>query len=75
MIDDVVDMTKAGVRPTGAPEVLVLLSGGIDSAGCLAFYVDMGRPVTAMFVDYGQLASNQEHMVALVEMGTDARVE
>jgi len=33
-------------------EVLVLLSGGIDSAACIDFYRDFGRPPFGLFVDY-----------------------
>lgn len=36
--------------------VTVLLSGGIDSAACLAFYLAQGHDVSAVHVDYGQLA-------------------
>jgi 7-cyano-7-deazaguanine synthase len=42
------------------PEVIVLLSGGIDSAACLAFYSELGRPLCALFVDYSQPAATQE---------------
>jgi 7-cyano-7-deazaguanine synthase in queuosine biosynthesis len=38
-------------------EVLVLLSGGIDSAACLDFYKELGRPPCALFVDYGHPAA------------------
>lgn len=38
-------------------EVLVLLSGGIDSTACLDFYLQLGRPSCALFVDYGQPAA------------------
>src|SRR5713101_5887125 len=41
-------------------EVLVLLSGGIDSAACLDFYRELGRPPCALFVDYGQPAARLE---------------
>lgn len=33
---------------------LVLISGGIDSAACVAFYAKLGHPVEGLFVDYGQ---------------------
>jgi len=46
------------------PEVLVLLSGGIDSTAALHFYVTLGRPVVAMFVDYGQAAYEPERRAA-----------
>ena len=37
-----------------------MLSGGLDSAACLKFYLDFGRPLCCLFVDYGQLAAEQE---------------
>lgn len=37
-------------------EVLVLASGGIDSTVLLAFYQKLGRPLAALFIDYGQPA-------------------
>jgi 7-cyano-7-deazaguanine synthase len=40
--------------------VLVLLSGGIDSAACLDFYIKEKRDVFSIFVDYGQKAKEQE---------------
>ena len=42
------------------PEVLVLLSGGIDSAVCLSFFLDIGRPTSGLFVAYGQAAQRKE---------------
>lgn len=41
-------------------DVLVLLSGGIDSTACLAYYVSLGYTVSAIFIDYGQPSSNLE---------------
>jgi 7-cyano-7-deazaguanine synthase in queuosine biosynthesis len=46
------------------PEVLVLLSGGVDSAATIAFYRDFGRPPAALFVDYGQQARREEERAA-----------
>lgn len=43
-----------------SPEILVLASGGIDSSALLAFYRHVGRPVTGVFIDYGQPAAVQE---------------
>jgi 7-cyano-7-deazaguanine synthase len=40
--------------------VTVLLSGGIDSAACVAFYKAQGRRVSALHVDYGQAARRKE---------------
>lgn len=39
---------------------LVLLSGGIDSAACLDFYIRKGLCVSALFVNYGQAAADKE---------------
>ena len=45
-------------------ETLVLLSGGIDSAACARFYIDLGHRVEAFFVDYGQDAREREKQSA-----------
>lgn len=42
------------------PEVMVLLSGGIDSAACVSFFKQQGNQVSALFVDYGQIAAARE---------------
>lgn len=47
-----------------SPEVLVLLSGGLDSTACLRFYIDLGRPTCGLFVDYQQPAANREGYAA-----------
>lgn len=48
-------------QPDGRnPEILVLLSGGIDSAACAHFYRGLGRPLCAMHIQYGQCAAQQE---------------
>ena len=39
---------------------VILLSGGIDSAACLDFYTKEKCEVSAIFVDYGQKANEQE---------------
>jgi 7-cyano-7-deazaguanine synthase len=39
---------------------LVLLSGGVDSSGCVAFYRQAGHEVAGVFVDYGQPVSQRE---------------
>lgn len=41
-------------------QVTVLMSGGIDSAACAAFLAGRGMRVSALFVDYGQLARDHE---------------
>ena len=40
--------------------VTVLLSGGIDSSTCVAYYLNKGWDVGSLWVDYGQPASRQE---------------
>lgn len=42
------------------PEVMILLSGGVDSTACVSFYVEFGRPPCGLFIDYGQLAATDE---------------
>ena len=49
-----------------SPEVLVLLSGGLDSAACLSFYIDLGRPTCGLFIDYQQPAAAREGLAAKV---------
>ncbi len=41
-------------------ETIVLLSGGIDSSCCVAFYRQTGHEVKGAFVDYGQPANKRE---------------
>ncbi|MFB3921992.1 MAG: 7-cyano-7-deazaguanine synthase [Terriglobia bacterium] len=43
---------------------LVLLSGGIDSSCCVAFFREMAHAVTGVFVDYGQPVSRKEEECA-----------
>lgn len=40
--------------------VTVLLSGGIDSTACLAFYLSQKHTTDALFIEYGQASINQE---------------
>lgn len=55
-------MTDLGVPPE--PPVHVLLSGGMDSAACVAFHLAAGRKVIGMFADYGQAAAHAEQAAA-----------
>ena len=41
-------------------ESLVLLSGGIDSAACVKYYIDSGFKVRSVFIDFGQLSAKRE---------------
>src|SRR5882724_7570384 len=45
-------------------EVAVLLSGGVDSAACVQFFREVGRPTCALFIDYQQAAVRQEYAAA-----------
>jgi 7-cyano-7-deazaguanine synthase len=46
---------------SGGSPVLVLASGGVDSTCCLEYYKRNNRyDVSALFVDYGQSAANEE---------------
>jgi len=46
-------------------KVWVLLSGGIDSAACVAFYLEQRFFVNGIFVDYGQVAAPREIEAAM----------
>lgn len=46
-------------------DVLLLLSGGIDSTACLDLYLSDNRTVDALFIDYGQLSNDHEFLCAL----------
>lgn len=39
---------------------VVLLSGGIDSAACVRYYLDLGFQLRGLFIDYGQRARDNE---------------
>jgi len=60
--------TKSTRRRTAASQprksVEVLVSGGIDSAALLAFYLRQRFTVRALFVDFGQPAAKQESRAA-----------
>jgi 7-cyano-7-deazaguanine synthase len=49
-------------------KVLVLLSGGLDSMACLTYYKPRAS-VSALFVDYGQLARTRELKAAKAVAG------
>lgn len=56
------DLSKARLNATR--NVLVLLSGGIDSATCVVYYLELGLKVYALFVDYGQVPRKPERASA-----------
>lgn len=43
---------------------IVLLSGGLDSTACIAFYKDIGFYIIPLFIDYGQRPAEKEHLAA-----------
>lgn len=45
-------------------KTLVLLSGGIDSSSCIAFYLRMNHAATGVFIDYGQRVRHKEEQSA-----------
>ena len=51
-------------RSISPPCAWVLLSGGIDSATCVAFYLRAGFSVQCLHVDFGQLASRAESVAS-----------
>src|SRR5271169_4913513 len=50
-------------KPAGR-NATVLLSGGIDSTACLAYYLNEGFRVDALFVNYGQIGASKELQAA-----------
>jgi 7-cyano-7-deazaguanine synthase len=68
----------AGIDPAAlmgdSRKVLVLLSGGVDSAACVSFYRQRNTPVSALFVDYGQIAASKERSAA-IEIARYFRIE
>jgi len=44
--------------------VLALLSGGVDSAAVVAFYLEQQCKVSCLFVDYGQVSAPKELLAA-----------
>lgn len=51
------------------PSVAVLLSGGIDSSTCLAFYLSERMSAQGIFVDYGQASAKRESRAARLIAG------
>lgn len=49
---------------TSARKVLVLLSGGLDSSTCVAFYRRKKIDIATLFFDIGQPAAKQERLAA-----------
>lgn len=54
-------MTTTGLTTN----VMVLLSGGIDSSACVEFYTSKRISVTALFIDYGQVSRRCEQRAAM----------
>ena len=46
------------------PKAWILLSGGIDSSACVAFYLQQGFQVECFHLSFGQAASAPEHAAA-----------
>lgn len=44
---------------------IVLLSGGIDSAACVRYYLNLGFRLRGLFIDYGQRARDNENKSAV----------
>jgi 7-cyano-7-deazaguanine synthase len=42
------------------PRIVVLLSGGLDSTACVAYYKAQRSRISTLFVDYGQRSRNHE---------------
>ena len=59
-------VTHIRKRPHGVkrPKATILLSGGVDSTTCLAYYIGEGYQVAALFIDYGQASASKEKRAA-----------
>ena len=44
--------------------VLVLSSGGIDSTATIQFYLNTGHKVNSLYIDFGQMARQNEYLAA-----------
>src|SRR5437773_2047606 len=55
---------EAGYERMHSTNVLVLTSGGIDSAACISIYLSQGAVVEALFFDYGQRSKVNEEAAA-----------
>lgn len=53
-------MTEQIMDNNTTKDVLVLISGGIDSTACIHYYQQLNYKVTGFFIDYGQPAAKQE---------------
>jgi 7-cyano-7-deazaguanine synthase len=53
------------IVPESDSKAMVLLSGGLDSAACLAFLNSQGISSSSLFIDYGQSAARLEYQSAL----------
>ncbi len=51
---------RIGINSQEKNNVLVLLSGGIDSTACVHYYTSRGFLVSGIFVDYGQVSAERE---------------
>jgi len=58
-------MEASAEKSVANANVLVLLSGGIDSTACVAYYVSLGYDVCALFIDYGQPEAKLEQAAAI----------
>jgi len=58
-----VKKTELEVVPECGNEAIVLLSGGLDSAACLAFHQSQNC-CSSLFIDYGQFAARKEYQAA-----------
>lgn len=46
--------------------ICILLSGGIDSSACIAFYIEEGFSISGIFIDYGQPAVQKEEEASAI---------
>jgi 7-cyano-7-deazaguanine synthase len=58
-------MEASAEKSVTKANVLVLLSGGIDSTACVAYYQSLGYDVSSLFIDYGQPEARLERAAAI----------
>ena len=58
-------MNEEDILTSEPTDVLVLLSGGVDSSACASFYKNLGFRVEGLFIDFAQLPAQLEYRAAL----------
>jgi 7-cyano-7-deazaguanine synthase len=57
--------TDPEMVPECGNKAMILLSGGLDSAACLAFHQSQSFCSSCLFINYGQSAAKREYQAAV----------